>query len=447
MADFLSKTYKFYLKNKEAIDNNRFSEEDYERYEDVLSDFDEDFYELSEKTASLIEEYAKNNPQEFCFDENGELFNTDYTGESSIYFENGQLKESIKLSNGVINGKRDTYYESGQLKSLDIYKLGKLVGEQKEWYESGKVKKVITHNPKTKAKRIEHYFENEILAKLENYDSLDNRKGIFKEWYENGNLKEQETFISHHDRTGVWLKFWNDGSKELEAEFRGGEIFYHNYWNKEGVQLLENGTGTYITNYTFFNKKESTVTEYKNYKKHGWSKVYDDGTLSSEQEYKEGIKDGFYRTYYNNGRLKEEVVYSNGNELSRKKFNKFDNPEIRTSIICLANDEVSENHSFEKVDVYAKPKNASKIAKSFKVDLSFFGSYPQDYKLFYSYVVTVDDNGKWEKSHFRMADNGQIIDEVEASIKKLEFEPAIKDGKKVESQVIIKYEFELAEKE
>ncbi len=323
MAELVKSAHKIYLDNKSLIEQAKkkdlFGSDLYDRL-DALSDLDSAYYDLNRQTMSFIEKYARQNPDEFCVDENGQPF--DKTGKFTFKFENGAIREEFDRTNGVIDGEFRTFYESGQIKSVNIYVSAQQVGEQKEWYENGNLKEVITIDPYTRERKKEYFYDNGQRSKLEHTDANDESKGEYKEWYRNGQLKEQSTFIGSTERTGDWLKFWEDGSKKLEAGFKYGEVIFHNYWKEDGEQLLRDGTGLYINEFEMdmFGKTEvyRYETEYRNYRRHGVSKSFTNGVLELTEEYKDGVEHGVTRIYDENGEVTEEKVYENGVLISTK---------------------------------------------------------------------------------------------------------------------------------
>ena len=327
MASLIKRAHKIYLENKSLIEKarkrNLFGSDLYEKL-DALSLLDDEYYEINAKTMAIIEKYARQNPNEFCVDENGLPFDSNFSGKCTSKYENGKLKEEFYLTNGVIDGEFNTYYETGKKKTLNTYASGEQIGEQKEWYENGNIKTIITIDQKTKERKKEYYYKNGQISKLEHLNANDENKGEYKEWNSNGQLKEQSVYIANTERIGDWLKYWKDGSKKLEAEFKDGEVYFHNYWNEKGEQLLKNGTGLYINEFEMEMFSDTTLyryeTEYKNYKRHGLSKSYTDGILGLEQEFKNGVEHGTTRDYDNEGNLKEEKIYEEGKLVSAKKI-------------------------------------------------------------------------------------------------------------------------------
>ncbi len=58
----------------------------------------------------------------------------------------------------------------------------------------------------------------------------------------------------------------------------------------------------------------------------------------------------------------------------------------------------------------------------------------------------IDKNGIPIKLDFAVADNGFLTKEVEASIKKMKFTPARKNGEKVQSYLFINHKLKLGQK-
>lgn len=296
MAELVKTAHKIYISNKKIVDKAReqdlFGSDLYERLE-LLSELDEKYYDLHENTMTILEKYARMNPNEFCVDEQGQTFDNSFSGILSTKYPNGNLKEEFELTKGVINGYLKTYFEHGQIKSWNLFSFGEQLGEQKEWYKNGNSKKVVTIDPVTKTVKEQLF-------------------------YDNGQLEEEHTSDKTAQRIGKWLKFWKDGSKKLEAEFKDDMVYFENYWNEKGEQLLTNGNGLYINEYSMFEGKlHRNEQEYKNYKRDGKQWSYINGILTLYQEMKDGKEHGTTRMYDDKGNLKEEVFYENGREIKR----------------------------------------------------------------------------------------------------------------------------------
>lgn len=449
MASLIRQADNIYQKKKKLIVKARkkdsFGSDLYDQLQE-LSDLDDEYYDFNEKTMSKIEEFIRKNPNEFCIDEDGNEFDLKFSGEYKTFHQDGKPKDIFQLENGVINGEYKTFFFNGQLQDLIIYKKGKTTGEKEEFYENGKHKYKVSIDTAKSFFKHEWFYENGNPKKLEHKTQRkDERIGEYKVWHENGQLAETGVYISKYERDGDWLEFYKDGSKKLEAEFQKGKFQVKNCWNEKGEQILKDGTGLYINEYSIFaGTIERKEQEYKNYQLHGLSKSFTNGRLTLSQEFENGIEHGATLSYYNNGNIEEETIYKKGEKVSQKKFDKFKNPYVETTIICEIQNEWLTNRELETADTYPVAKNADDLSKGFKVDKSFFDGYPQDHELSYSYFVNVDDKGNITKMDFLVASNGRITQEVEANISKLKFTPATKDNKPVISYSIVKHSFKLA---
>ncbi len=450
MANLVKKADKIYQKNKKlmnkAQESDLFGSDLYDRL-DKMSLLDDDYYELNEKTMSLIEAYIRKNPNEICLDEGGVDFDMTFTGLCKTFYENKVVKEEFKLKLGVINGEFKSFYENGKPKEKIEYIKGEQTGDRKEFYENGQLKYQITKLASESTFIHKWFYQNGNPKKLES-KLIENgdRIGEYKEWYKNGQLAEKGTYVSAYERDGEWLEFYENGNKKVEAEFVNGEFRLKNHWNEKGEQTLTDGTGIYVYEYSMFgddvNRNEQ---EYKNYLRHGKQKTYKNGTLSLYQEMENGVEHGITRDYYNNGNLKEEIVYKNGEVASKKEFPIFENPVVVTTIISEMEDEWLINRELETADSYPVIIDQNALEKDFKAEISVFDGYPQDYELSYSYFVEIDKSGNPTKLDFLVASNGFLTTEVESCIKKMKFSPAQKNGENINSYLIIRYKLKLGE--
>jgi len=433
MAELIQRVENIYQKNKKLMDKARekdlFGSDLYERLEE-MSSLDDEYYDLNDKTMTIIEKYIRKNSNEICLDEEGKEFDMKYSGECITFYTDNSLKEVFNLENGIINGEFKSFYESGKLKEKIQYTKGEQTGERVEYYENGNKKYSIRTD--STLKQFEHYwyYENGKPKKLEHkLLDKDERIGEYKEWYDNGQLAETGFYVSAHERDGKWLEFHKDGSNKLEAEFKNSDFLIQNCWNEKGEQILKDGTGLYIYDYSGWEGHlDHNEQEYKNYKRHGQQKTFSNSVLSLYQEMENGKENGYTRTYYNNGKLKEEKVYKDGKEISSNKFPKFDNPKVELKIYSrLCKECYESDEKLELPDNDPKLLNKEELEKAFKAAKSLFEPYGDDHILGYSYTVKTDKQGKVTEVHFSSADNMWIAEDIEKSLKKLKYEVAFKN--------------------
>ncbi|GAA4239246.1 hypothetical protein GCM10022291_32830 [Postechiella marina] len=302
MAGLVNRSYEIYLKeNKKIKDARKGGLQEFSNLYKEIEDFDElddEYYDLNEKTMKIIEKYVRKNPNEICLDEDGNEFDLNYSGELKTYHSNKSVKEIIPLENGTISGTFRSYFENGQLKDEIHYLNGEQTGERTEYYENGNKKFSLSKSQKP--------------------------KGILNSYYyENGNLKSTAIYISEHERDGKWIQYYPNGQMKSEAEFIDKEFFVQNCWRENGTQIMKDGTGLYINEYSIFDGViDRNEQEYKNYKRHGKQYSYSNDKLTLYQEMFEGKEHGITKTYDDEGNIKEEIVYENGVEKSRKEYKK-----------------------------------------------------------------------------------------------------------------------------
>lgn len=300
MAGLVNRSYDIYLKeNKKIKDARKGGLQEFSNLYKEIEDFDElddEYYDLNEKTMKNIENYIRKNPSEICLDENGKEFDLNLSGELKTYYPNKKVKEIIPLADGILSGTFKSYYENGQLKDEIHYKDGEQTGIKTEYYENGNLKFSITDSQKPKGNLLSHF-------------------------YENGNLKSTEVYISEHDRDGKWIQYYPNGQMKSETEFINKEFLVQNCWKEDGTQILKDGTGLYIAENTYWEGyTQRNEQEYLNYKRHGKQYTYNNDKLSLYQEMKDGKEHGITKTYDDEGNLKEEIVYENGVEKTRKEY-------------------------------------------------------------------------------------------------------------------------------
>ncbi len=284
MLELIQQVEIIYQKNKAVFDElkkrNLTGADLYENLTEI-SDLDSQYYDLNDQTMYIIENYIRKNPGEVGVDENGEEFNIAFSGEYKTYFSNKQPKEIFTLVNGVLNGEFREYLDTGILKEKIQYLNGKETGEREEYFKNGKVKYKVEKDDVLNQFRHEYFYENGTQKELlHKHIKKNERSGEYKEWYENGQLAVVGAYSHQQRRDGKWLEFYMNGNKKVEAEFKDGVFFLENHWNDKGEQILKDGTGLYIYEYTMFNKKvERNEHEYKNYKRHGIQKTFVDGIL------------------------------------------------------------------------------------------------------------------------------------------------------------------------
>lgn len=231
------------------------------------------------------------------------------------YFENGVLKSEGNRFNFELDSVWKFYNEKGETILEINYKNGLKNGKRKTYTEN---------------EIVEENFENDIKNGLSNYYFLDGKlkktlnfingkeSGISKEYtqeglviaiteYKNGSLIRREN-INRTDRNakkqGVWKFFFDDGSLQLEGFYVNGKKngFFKDY-NKEGVLLS-------ITKY-IEDEIQKDVPELAEYDLR--TDYYTDGSVKVVGSYKNGVAEGIRREYAQDGKIKNAFFFEKGN--------------------------------------------------------------------------------------------------------------------------------------
>ena len=302
MAELVNRSYELYLKeNKKIKDARKDGLEGFSNLYKEVKDFeelDEEYYKLNEQTMKNIENYIRKYPNEICLDENSRELDLTFSGDLKTFYDNKNVKEILPLSKGIIVGTFKSFYENGKPKEEIQYSNGEQTGERVEYFENGNKKYSISKSINPVGHLHTHY-------------------------YENGNLKSTEIYVSKYDRVGKWIQYFPNGQMKSECEFINNEFFVQNCWKEDGTQIMKDGTGLYINEYSIFDGViDRNEQEYKNYKRHGKQYSYSNGKLTLYQEMAEGKEHGVTKSYDENGNVTEETVYENGKEVAIKKRKK-----------------------------------------------------------------------------------------------------------------------------
>jgi len=319
MTALIRKAHRAFKESKAEIETARnkslLNKELYKRLK-ALTTLDEEYYKLNGQTMKAIEDYARQYPDEFCFNEQGESFGSNTTKQFTTYFDRGMVKEQYAIVNNRLHGIFKTNFKDGTPQFLEHYEHGKMSGPQQAMYDTGTVKEITTIDPVAGTKKLETFYPHGQQATLEHYDEHQQKNGVYKAWFEDGQLKETATFINNDERTGEWAKYWPSGFKKIDAICQDGKVKFLNYWTTDGTQLMTDGNGLFVNEFEMDMAITKThyryETDYKNYMRNGLTKQYVNGSLSMTQEFKDDVEHGLSKTYDEAGNVIEEVQYNDG---------------------------------------------------------------------------------------------------------------------------------------
>lgn len=229
----------------------------------------------------------------------------------SYTYPDGKISSSGFLRNGKPDGYWKAYYENGQLKAEGNRLNFMLDGLWKFYSDSGTVASEITYSNGLKNGIRRTYLKDEVL---EDYFVNDVREKYSKTLYSDGKLKRYipiENGLEH----GTSLEYNRDSVIILICEYKKGFLISREHINRLDPKGLKQG----LWKEFWDNGKVKQEITYLNGKRNGYLKKYDEtGTLLSIEKYindepvlfAEELKEfEIRRDYYPNGTIKIEGSY------------------------------------------------------------------------------------------------------------------------------------------
>ncbi len=283
-------------------------------------------------------------------------------GNNKLYHENGRLNIDANFLDDELDGRyrlynkygamlQDKYYKAGVLDGMftSFFSTGETMVEFKipytqdevhgnliEYYSNGKIFAQANHENGKKQGKEQKFFINDILYSEIEYQNgepngsyksfyIDNTprevgqtlngyyNGPWKSYHRNGTL-ETEFVYDNGEVDGLYKKYDTDGKLYYEYQYRKGEIIAYTFYNKQGEIIKEarKRGGEFL--YTGFSPLGIQISEgiydISGGKMGKWKFYTENGTLSSEGDYKENKLNGTYIEYYNNGNKKQIAQYA-----------------------------------------------------------------------------------------------------------------------------------------
>ena len=228
------------------------------------------------------------------------------------FFEDGTISSEGFLKDGKPNDYWITYYENGLRKSEGNRENFELNGVWKFYRENGNIKNSIAFKEGIKQGKSITYNNKCYVIRVDNYEN---------------NLKEGNSFVYFPDSSNSMIKkvipFENDKESGLGYEYAKDGRLIHLYTYKNG----------------FLSSKESINKIDKQGRKQGiWKSYYKNLRLKLENRYKNDLLNGYSKYYSNDGKLDSAILYINGEKQSNEdnqadfnlEYNYFKNGQVKS---------------------------------------------------------------------------------------------------------------------
>jgi antitoxin component YwqK of YwqJK toxin-antitoxin module len=255
----------------------------------------------------------------------------------AIRYERGQIMEEIDEDMRELLDMKSTYDEQGRLIFTGGYKEGVPIGIHRFYDTAGVVENA--------------YLYNELGQKISEgiIDEQGRRSGPWKDFYTSGEVRATGTYLNN-ERSGSWNFNFRSGGVEQKGRYergryRGSWTWYYpngNVWREEsyfngredGLFVEYDQAGNILTQGEYINGEREGEWIYRvgDHEERGsfviglregvWKYFYNDGSLKYEGNYSQGNPDKRHKYYYPNGALKEEQYYQMG--IREKTWKKYD---------------------------------------------------------------------------------------------------------------------------
>jgi antitoxin component YwqK of YwqJK toxin-antitoxin module len=224
-------------------------------------------------------------------------------GLTVYYYPDGNIMRTINFENGLENGFAREFAPDGTVITMIEYRRGFVVdreninradrnglkqGKWKFFYASGKVKTEGTYRD-------------------------DKRNGYFKEYDEKGMLTDVAKYVNDVKqeeapelvKLDVRTDYYPDGKVKTRASYKGTV--------PEGIRREYAESGEVVAAYTFKNGVmiAEGIVDDEGMRDGPWKEFYENGQLRSEGVYRNGNRIGKWRFYHANSSLEQEGSYNN----------------------------------------------------------------------------------------------------------------------------------------
>lgn len=223
-------------------------------------------------------------------------------GLTTYYYPDGKVKLTIPYVNGLEQGFAREYAPDGTVITYMEYKKGFMISRER-----------INRKDKDGLRqgRWKVFYPSGIVQ-LDGVYRNDKKNGYFKEYDENGQLLSVKKFVNDTEEkeapelTSLSIKtdYYPDGKVKTVASYNG-EV-------PQGVRREYDETGKITAGYVFHKGSmvgEGIIDE-EGIKDGPWKEYYDDGTLRSAGSYDKGNRIGEWKFYYENGKIEEQGRYN-----------------------------------------------------------------------------------------------------------------------------------------
>ncbi|MBK7711213.1 MAG: hypothetical protein IPJ37_09885 [Bacteroidales bacterium] len=230
------------------------------------------------------------------------------------FYPNGSIKSEKTFRDDQLNGYYKEYDSRGKLVLTMLYDNGSIVKNKVE--DEPDIEIINKHDQEGKLIYSGPY-RNKIPVGIHRDYGKDGKVTNAYVYNDNGLLISEGIVDESGNRNGKWKDFFPNGKVQAEGQFNDNR--------RTGVWKFYNASG----------KVEQTGS-YNNGRPDGiWKWYYDNNAVLREEEYFQGKRDGSFVEYSINGEIISQGQYSDGEKNGEWKYKSGDNTEVGKYILGL----------------------------------------------------------------------------------------------------------------
>lgn len=407
-----------------------------------------------------LEKWAREHIAEIAAGDDGEPIDPKFTGVVEVRDADGRLVERAEVRRGLLDGLYQTFEPDGTPATT----LGFAAGEPSgAYWPNGQARERTTKSKGLET--CEWFYPSGALQKRHVSDKTGYPIEPVRVWHENGQLAEENHKDIQAEGKRPWLRFFEDGSPRLEAEFRGRHELpiIHNAWDDRRVQVVKDGEGTYFDDGLDYGAshrlaqdfEQTCSAELRGGVRHGVALTWDLGVLTRRALWDDGKLHGEMLRYHRNGRVVRRYVYSHGKEIASETFPAFTAPRPAVALDVESDAPRYDRWGLAPLDEYPSLANADEVRESLPIPDHLFGILEAgpdgedgpdlgDYRDDRFYWVEIDERGL-VASLAPPGGRPNPGDDLAALLARMRFLPGRRGDRAVPSRAVVDVRYEFVE--
>lgn len=202
-----------------------------------------------------------------------------FTGTCVDVFDDKTKKQELDFVNGILHGKKIEYFKGGILvRAVIQFSNGMREGTYHLYHSNGNIKEIGKYSQDLLDSTVVAFYENG-NKKYEFQYNKGVKYGLSLTYFSNGNL-EQKSFIVNDVPEGIVETYYEAGNIRYYANYKNG--FRHGKYERYHLTGIKAEESYYIEGI------QDSISLF-------WDNVF--GTLTKQEYYKKGKKEGLWITY------------------------------------------------------------------------------------------------------------------------------------------------------